>query len=843
MSASGAASPVNAHSPGTPSAGQSASPGTNVAKQLSSPGSVTTVEPAPPGSGSGGHPDRGSQQLAAVTSTTSGVTTSVEHAPVSSGVTSASSVAFAAPSTNACGYAEQASATDGNGGAGRALRGRASSATRVQLEPSQGTTRRTMSPHNPRSGAVSPVSPSTSERTAAKNYHCTLVLTSCGFLAVLSSLVMYRSSFHQRVESHLPLCNTENCRAHASLLTKRLNWTLDPCEDFHAFVCSAARSSSRRDTLNGVMDELRLSWFQGLRDIIFGGTLHIPVGMKALAMHRRCLEKYPSDKPAVSLFLYFIREQGLDWPRPTRKFEPPLQFALKLAHSWQSPFWMSVSVLGAPDQSSSAARLRFQIRLSMLVPGLLYHHRLARRAYLKYWELFLHHLYPDSNTRPDINKTHVEGIRVMEEQILETLNSLVISGSPKPAVFSFGNISAYVPNATAFEWLRSFEQSIPLRRQLSYEDEIFVSDVRLLRTVSELIQKYDVGQLNMHLTWLLVQYCAPVADYAILVDHYGSRQKAAAHLPVFCGRQTEASYKILLAALDFVFRFDARDIKTINDGFDDVVLTAVEKVNVCNWIDGESKARLIEKILTVKKSLWPPEAVVNADLLEKLYGAFTENSTNFAAMWIETRKSASDLMLTGEYEEVMRLPWNSLPGYIFYDYVSNTVEMATATIAAPLYYRNGAKAMLYGGLLFLMTSHLVRAFDREGVRWAPNGSEVGSILSNATLFQYHDRDRCFDGAVEHSLFPEVPAFEIAYTAMKHSHVRDNSMPLPLRNDLSEDKVFFMTLCYISCSISGDQHYRNFDCNKVARNSKAFAEAFHCPIGSKMNPQKKCQFFV
>ncbi|XP_072145587.1 neprilysin-like [Dermacentor andersoni] len=695
----------------------------------------------------------------------------------------------------------------------------------------------------PRSDAVSPVTSSTSEPTAAKKYRFTLVVTSCIFLALLTFFVIFVSSFHKHVESQPPLCNTEDCRAHASLLTKRLNWTLDPCDDFDAFVCSAARSSSHHGMFNGVMNELRLSWFQGLRDIIIGGTHHIPVGMKALTMHRRCLEKYPSDKPAVSLFLYFIRERGLDWPKPTRKFEPPLQLALKLAHSWQSPFWMSVSVLDAPDQSSPATRLRFQIRPSMLVPALLYHHRLARRAYFKYWELFVHHLYPDSNTRPDTNKTHVEEIRVMEEQILETLNSLVISGSPKPAVFSFGNISAYVPNATAFEWLRSFEQSIPLRRQLSYEDEIVVSDVRLLRTVSELIQKYDVGQLNMHLTWLLVQYCAPVADYAILEDHYGSRQKAAAYLPVFCGQQTEASYKILLAALDFVFRFDARDIKTVNDGFDDVVSTAVEKVNVSNWIDDESKARLIEKILTVKKSLWPPEAVVNADVLEKLYGAFTENSTNFAAMWIETRISAGDLMMTGQYEEVMRLPWNSLPGYVFYDYVSNTVQMATATIAAPLYYPNGVKAMLYGGLLFLMATHLVRAFDREGIRWTPHGSEVGSILSNATQVQYHYRDRCFYGTVEYSLFPGVTAFEIAYTAMKHSHVRDSSLPLALRDDLSEDKVFFMTLCYISCSISGDQHYRNFDCNKVARNSKAFAEAFHCPIGSKMNPQKKCQFFV
>ncbi|XP_049527441.1 endothelin-converting enzyme 2-like [Dermacentor silvarum] len=681
----------------------------------------------------------------------------------------------------------------------------------------------------PKHDAMSPVLPSTSEPTAARNYHCALLLASCGFLAFVSFLVII-SSFHKRSESHSALCNTEDCRAHASLLTKHLNWTLDPCEDFQAFVCSAVRSSSHRSEISKtVIDVVRLSWFQRLQAILVGGSLKIPVGRKALAMYSRCKDKYPSDKPDLPLFLKFIRDQGWDWPKPPREFEPPLQFAIKLAYVWQFPLWMSVSVLEVPDQSSSATRLRFQIRPSMLVPVLLYHHQVARPVYDTYWDLYLSHMYPDSSTRPNISRTAVDEIRDLEEQILRTLHSLANSASAKPAVFSFGNISAYVPNAFTFGWLRSFQESMPLSRQLSLADEIAVSNVRLLLLVGGLLETYNVRQLNMHLTWLLVQYYAPVADYRMLVDHYGSKQKAAAYLPLFCGHQVEASYKVLLAALDLVFRFNSRDIKTINDGFDDVVSTAVQKVNASDWIDDESKAQLTEKIFAVKKSLWPPDAVVNADLLEQLYGGFPENATSFAALWMSTRKNASVIMMKGQYQEVMRLPWNSLPGDVVYDYVSNTIELATGTISAPLYYPHGSKAMLYGGLLFLMATHLVRAFDKEGVRWTPNGSKVDSIMSNASLFEYHRRDRCLDGAVEHSLFPEVSAFEITYTAMKQSHVRDGSVPLVLPADLSEDEVFLMTLCYILCDISGRQPSRCPGCRRE-RGATAATASSHLKQG-------------
>ncbi|KAH8028981.1 hypothetical protein HPB51_021836 [Rhipicephalus microplus] len=477
---------------------------------------------------------------------------------------------------------------------------------------------------------------------AVSDYRYAFVVFITVFVALLG-LVAFLSLSRSRAEGRSYVCNTEDCRAHARLLTKRLNWTLDPCEDFGAFVCSAVRSPSEQsEVFRTVLDEMRLSWYLRLRDTLSRGSLKLPVGKRALAMYAMCRDRYPTDVPDVPLFLFFLRLHGLKWPERPLSFEPPLQLILRLAYLWQCPFWMSVSVLKVPDNSTrTGTRLRLRIRPSMFVPILLYHHRIAKSVYTTYWEQFLYHIYPNSSTRPALNETAIKEVRDMEGHILETLSLVGKTMQPKPMAFPLAELSSHVPNASTVEWLRSLRNSIPSEQEFNFTDEVLVSDIHLLLTVNDLLRKYDEAQLNMHFTWLLVQYYAPVADYRMLIDYFGNAYKAAAYLPVFCGHHLEASYKVLVLALDIASRFEARDVKIINDGFEDLVFTALEMVNASNWMDGESKVRLSEKILTVKKSLWPPEAAVNVDMLDQVYGDFPEDRASFAAKSLSTRMMAS----------------------------------------------------------------------------------------------------------------------------------------------------------------------------------------------------------
>ncbi|KAL1435157.1 hypothetical protein MTO96_011085 [Rhipicephalus appendiculatus] len=197
---------------------------------------------------------------------------------------------------------------------------------------------------------------------------------------------------------------------------------------------------------------------------------------------------------------------------------------------------------------------------------------------------------------------------------------------------------------------------------------------------------------------------------------------------------------------------------------------------------------------------------------------------------------------TDEYERALRLPWNTLPGYVSYSYVTNVVNIAMAAIAEPAYYPHGTMAMLHGGVLFLFATQLVKAIDGQGLRWTSNGTLVDSLVTDSTKREFLERDSCLSN-VGKSIFPEIPAAAIAYAALKMSHVRNGSEPLALSGKLPEDKVFFMTLCFLSCKSTGRWDPLGLDCNKVAQNSPVFAEAFNCPPGSKMNPSGKMLLYM
>ncbi|KAH6925913.1 hypothetical protein HPB50_011880 [Hyalomma asiaticum] len=120
----------------------------------------------------------------------------------------------------------------------------------------------------------------------------------------------------------------------------------------------------------------------------------------------------------------------------------------------------------------------------------------------------------------------------------------------------------------------------------------------------------------------------------------------------------------------------------------------------------------------------------------------------------------------------------------------------------------------------------------------PKGSIGPSWLSESSHKAFDQRTfGCLPSYV--SVFPEIPAIEVAYAAFKRQ-LRDNDTQLS--EELTEEKVFFITACMITCATTAADNIYGGDCNKAVMNFAPFAEAFQCAPGSKMNPEKKCTFF-
>ncbi|XP_075554992.1 neprilysin-like isoform X2 [Dermacentor variabilis] len=667
-----------------------------------------------------------------------------------------------------------------------------------------------------------------------------ITLACFGTILVASSLIIYVVS--SSGQKSLPLCSTEDCRKHAKLLTDNIDWTLDPCEDFSAFVCSAARNSSGPGSSKvAVMNSFVQSWYGQFHSMLRDGAEKIPAGKKALAMYEKCLH-YASDKAQPKLFLDFLASQGLSWPELPAQLPSPLNYILKVSYKWQAPLWITVNLFKSTNQSSRGRRVL--LYPGFHIPDMWSNHKKATSSYgyTHYWDQYRKRLYPDRASRPRLNESAVDEIIAVEKDVLERLNAVFTSKAPEPATFSFGNLEDHVPNVSNSVWRQSFQSALLLEPELSLDDTIVVSDVNLLKTIAKLISTYDRRQLNMHLTWLLVQYYAPISDYRLFVDFYGNDTEiAAAWLPMYCARHVEAPYRVLILALSLVSRFTAADRKIIDDGFHGLVSATVDNVQKSSWMDPPSKDHISKKLLAAKMAVWPPDDLLKEGVLDSIYFAFPGKDASLAEYWIDSRRTMLLMNTTEGYEEAERLPWNTPLSYASYDYALNTVKIAMSVIAEPAYYAHGSKAMLHGGLLFLLATALARAIDNEGLQWTSVGTKVSSIVTASTQREFKQKDACLSHLGK-SRRPEVPASAMSFAALRQAHIRDGSVPLALNKRLTEDKVFFMTLCYLTCRSSGDRDPLGLDCNKVAQNSEAFGKAFNCSKGSKMNPDEKCLFF-
>ncbi|KAK8770804.1 hypothetical protein V5799_012731 [Amblyomma americanum] len=636
------------------------------------------------------------------------------------------------------------------------------------------------------------------------------------------------------------ICRTEDCDRHATLLTNHLNWQLDPCEDYAAFVCSAWEpSKDHRDLAMTAMDDLRFSWYDLFKDTLSRGSLLLPAGKKPLAMYEMCVESFPKNASQISWVRGVLRKYDIRWPETPAGTSTPLEIIVALSYQWQWSLWITVNVL----HSSSSGKRRVFVSPGLYLPVLKKHHQAVRQLYTKYWEQFLSSFYPDSDTRPPVNQETVDEIRKMEGDILDTLHGVSTYTRKTPALFSFGEISSHVSNVSATEWILNFQAGLMLQPGLDARDEILVTDLSFLQTVAKIMADYSPVQLKKHIEWLIVQYFSAMADYSLLIRYFGSQEKAQLLLPLYCAHHVEASFKVLVLSLAFYTLFTERDHQTITTGFNSLVSAAVNRINDAQWMDYQSKMLSTEKILFVKNALWPPAGLLRDGALEKLYVDFTEKEPSYAHYWVNTRMAAAAIQRTREYDDAILLLGNQYTDYAAYDYVSNSAKLAMAVANAPAYYSSGTNAMLYGGLLFLMAMQLVKALDREGIRWAANGTAVdGTILSNSTLAAFLAREECHHGAENGSVFPEVPALEVTYSALAESKLSLDGGHSALGENLLEEHVFFMTLCFLTCASGGDRNPSAADCNKAVRNSELFAKAYNCPLGSKMNPEKKCSFF-
>ncbi|XP_037270615.2 neprilysin [Rhipicephalus microplus] len=684
---------------------------------------------------------------------------------------------------------------------------------------------------------VSPLAMTSPKRGLILKRAVIFILLTCVAGAVLIYLLWLYSS---NPSTDRGFCNSTDCDDYEALIDTLLNRSVDPCDDFSAFVCSAWKSlSSHNHWSRSSREDVVDAWSKNFEVVLRKGKKYLEVGEKPLTMLNLC--QYSSTYDATSsveLLQRFMEERKIRWPGQPQQDVDPLEVLLDLDINWGMAVWIHVEFLrkqGASGQRalrvSSAGRIREWLsRCQQLV---------SAGSFYEYWRK--HYMLFATSGAP--TPTHQQGNRTAQVQIAVLQQLLEASRNNTAIQFLLKDLQSRTPRIPSERWIATLNAKMNVYPAFTGDDCIIASQPVLLTALNKITSAFHHDDIMENIAWSFVQMIAPVVDVSILslfprqsnLSPDSDAEVTAALLFAFCSWEVESAYRLLVTSLNTIANFPLEVRQEIDTRLTDIRHAAVDKIDAIEWLMPQWKRRAQGKLNASRILLWPSEELLSSTALSFMYRGFPTSDLNIIKLWLRVRMSVHQLAL--EYEEVVHMPANLVLPLVDYDYLLNSVHISTQTLSPPVYYKQGTHAMFYGGLGFLYASQLVRALDAEGLRIDAEGDIVDELwLSPLWRHAVMDVAACLSGGG--SYFPEIPALEVTYKALETALSREGGQRL--RIGFSERQLFFITICFLTCSQPGTEPPA--DCNKAMMNFPPFANAFGCRNSSKMKPARQCSFF-
>ncbi|XP_077497808.1 endothelin-converting enzyme 2-like [Amblyomma americanum] len=658
-------------------------------------------------------------------------------------------------------------------------------------------------------------------------------------MLALSMFARYRNA----IVTAQKICRTEDCVIHERLLRQNINGSVDPCEDFSAYACSAWSPSKQFVSYaEATTSDAIEAWFKGFETLLSKGSQLRVAGRKALAMYRACMDAErmgSTDDTGMADLKEFMRQRRIPWPGEPDARASPLGILLDLAFNWQMPFWFHVQVW--PDHSGDRNVLMLRSGNFMMFWSNFHMSLMAEHVYYNYYMSYFEAFAGVNESKP--TEKEVAKTAAMESDILGRFMEVLIRKNKTPAEFPLSEIERLTPCINSSEWLSEIGLHVALWPDFGAGDHVLVEDTALLTTVDQLFAKYSRREMARHIAWFFVQVFAPLGNIELLKNVFGEFDRGISNRPVFCATEVEASYGVLIRLLFLEAHFTTKARSIVDRTLEDITESARQRFATValgrNSSSSNAFAASKSKLDKLRVSLWPPDSLLKWRALSEMYSSFAPAQESLARYWVHGHERLRQLSEQPQYAQALAQRANFLMPLIRYDYLRNVVSVSVATLQRPLFYLYGTPAMTHGGLGFTFAKELVKALDSTGLMVDPSGRIDDSWLPAEWREHTALRARCLPSGDD--IFPEVPALRIAHDAFLRRRRREAG---GTRVSLlwSDHQVFFITACFTMCGRRGSAGSLGGDCNKAVSNLSPFARAFHCPSGSPMNPERRCTYF-
>ncbi|XP_049514052.1 membrane metallo-endopeptidase-like 1 [Dermacentor silvarum] len=696
-------------------------------------------------------------------------------------------------------------------------------------------------------GSTSPLHHSTAETRVQEmhGHRCQCVVASIAAFVVIGLVGALVSKWTSATETRrIKLCNSLACDKYAQHILLQVNRSLDPCKDFSKYACSAWNPPwTRADYATSSITQLIRAWFDGFGVRLLNASKHgFAVADGPAAMLRACLmHTTKAGVPGIRELRELMASVHLNWPDPPDDDASPLGVLLRLAYSFGVRTWFTVRVYWRNSSHIRTVHLSAADTISFAVK----HHRrvTTSKAYELLWEAFYYRFQQFGNGSTSPKYAAIGISAVMQTFVVEHIFQAKTKATGGPACFPMSALDKYTANISSEEWVTEMDKVIP-RAHVTASDNISVSDLAVLEAIDAIFKSFTRHDILDLLGWQLPQLYGPLVDPVLRKAYFGDEEHTAIYLPYVCASQVEASYPGLPAALHYLTRLDHSARNAVRMTLERVATTMADLVEGVSWLDEAKKVAASAKLRRVKVRLWPPLWMLEKEALTRIYSHFPVNATSLVDFLKLSRRTLRKLIESEpEFEEVLSSPLSDSLPYFSYDQALNEVSISAGAVQFPLFVPGGTAVMNYAGLGFSFALQLVRSLDSLSRtvtterRCTDTDDDTFSSLTSALP----QRSTCLAPVYNGSFFSEAVALEATHAAFVNtvSGAHDDGR---LDKELSNEQIFYIALCYFQCGRQGGPHSFFIGCNKAVMHFPDFADAFRCPVGSRMHPSGSCGLF-
>ncbi|XP_070151013.1 neprilysin-1 [Polyergus mexicanus] len=700
------------------------------------------------------------------------------------------------------------------------------------------------------------------------------LLAICLFILLLLALNTSRECVR---EPQPNVCMTEECvRTAASLLTA-MDSTAAPCVDFFQYACG---TWNRLHVIPE--DRSSVSTFEVLADqlqVILKRLLEEPPNaddnnatLKAKTFYRSCMD-IPRIREIGDAPLKKILERLGGWPAVVgASWKPPpypLEVLLGRLRGEYNEGVLLEQWVGPDDKNSSANILQLD-QMQLALPSRDYYLKKSSEAELKAYHNYMTSVAILLGANPPSAGEEFNRVIVLEKQ-LANASLPEADRHDTSAIYrklTLRELQREVPQLQWLVYLREF-MSVPIDEDepvVTYAMPYFVQ-------MGRIISKTDRRTLHNYILWRLVMSIMPhmINEYQqkriefrkILLGILSERNRWSQ-----CVEWTNKKLGMAVGAL-FIrdnFNHESKEtalemIRTIREAFN-------ELLSENHWMDDETRMVAKKKADSMNERIGYPEFLKDPVELSMEYVMLNITENRFLENIFALLKYDAYHNLQKLRKPVDKNKWSTEPAVVnaFYNPNKNDIVFP-AGILQPLFYsQHFPKSLNYGGIGVVIGHEITHGFDDKGRQFDKDGNMM-QWWNNVTVRAFRERAQCIVDQYSRYKLQEVNLY-INGRMTQGENIADNGglkqsfraykkwvsihgeEPLLPGVNLTHDQLFFLNYAQIWCGSMRPEDALTKIRSSVhspgpvrvlgpLSNSEDFAKAYSCPLGSPMNPRKKC----